>query len=382
MKLLAAEFTISPPPVAAWTTFVPTCTRIRLVAKSESNAMPNKRMFGEFVAPDWREESQYPVPEKMSPLCWAWEFLRRNSEYQADWKDYVDRHNKIAVKIPKIKNFLEWHLERTEVAHATLSEKFKIEKNCSKYCNRARNLLHDHDRSEHSLSVFEPPRLEGESDYQHLQRTGGYTRTSLATHLGAKWGLKDIQPPNSNGEAFSVGEFFRKKAGNGVSQLSYNYRQNLKDVPSDKRENVVGSLLYSMRCDYFEKLEIEILGFDLTLPIDPQIKRVNKWLHQIQKDRVSKAEITMGKTKRYESARYLNYLRAYDANAARATPKEIAKVLKATADNDTATGNGACTAVGNWIRTAKNLVTDGYRDIPLAANVEEKRRAKTGAVKR
>ncbi|MDQ3582360.1 MAG: DUF2285 domain-containing protein [Pseudomonadota bacterium] len=33
--------------------------------------------------PDWKDESAYP--EKLAPEFWAWEFLRRNAEYQEDY---------------------------------------------------------------------------------------------------------------------------------------------------------------------------------------------------------------------------------------------------------------------------------------------------------
>jgi hypothetical protein len=35
--------------------------------------------------PDWRDASGYPDPESTSRQQWAWEFLRRNSQYQSDW---------------------------------------------------------------------------------------------------------------------------------------------------------------------------------------------------------------------------------------------------------------------------------------------------------
>lgn len=36
--------------------------------------------------PDWRDVSQYPVPDTTEPRQWAWEFLRRNAEYQNDFE--------------------------------------------------------------------------------------------------------------------------------------------------------------------------------------------------------------------------------------------------------------------------------------------------------
>jgi hypothetical protein len=41
--------------------------------------------------PDWRDSSAYPAAS--APLCqWAWQFLRRNPEYQADWESFVRPH--------------------------------------------------------------------------------------------------------------------------------------------------------------------------------------------------------------------------------------------------------------------------------------------------
>ena len=37
--------------------------------------------------PDWEDESQYPDVDKTDDVQWAWEFLRRNKEYQKDWED-------------------------------------------------------------------------------------------------------------------------------------------------------------------------------------------------------------------------------------------------------------------------------------------------------
>ena len=35
--------------------------------------------------PDWRSKDQYPDPEKVNNIQWAWEFLRRNVNYQSDF---------------------------------------------------------------------------------------------------------------------------------------------------------------------------------------------------------------------------------------------------------------------------------------------------------
>jgi hypothetical protein len=42
--------------------------------------------------PDWRNAAHYRSPRNTSPLQWAWEFLRRNPEYQTLWAKRI-KHN-------------------------------------------------------------------------------------------------------------------------------------------------------------------------------------------------------------------------------------------------------------------------------------------------
>jgi hypothetical protein len=39
--------------------------------------------------PDWKKGDSYPDPIKTSPLEWAWQFLRRNLEYQQLWSERI-----------------------------------------------------------------------------------------------------------------------------------------------------------------------------------------------------------------------------------------------------------------------------------------------------
>jgi hypothetical protein len=38
---------------------------------------------------DWRDPAKYPDPKTTKPVRWAWEFLRRNPSYRADWERCV-----------------------------------------------------------------------------------------------------------------------------------------------------------------------------------------------------------------------------------------------------------------------------------------------------
>ncbi len=40
--------------------------------------------------PKWKNPSQYPDPANTTPEHWAWEFLRRNPDYQADYEIYLE----------------------------------------------------------------------------------------------------------------------------------------------------------------------------------------------------------------------------------------------------------------------------------------------------
>lgn len=39
--------------------------------------------------PDWRDADAYPRPEDLSFCGWAWEFMRRSAEYQADYRRWI-----------------------------------------------------------------------------------------------------------------------------------------------------------------------------------------------------------------------------------------------------------------------------------------------------
>lgn len=78
--------------------------------------------------PDWRKTDDYRFPETFPPNRWAWEFLRRNPGYQADWnaalsrfrsgvgefEDYSENARADDVEDPEFYLFVEerkkWHL--------------------------------------------------------------------------------------------------------------------------------------------------------------------------------------------------------------------------------------------------------------------------------
>jgi len=39
--------------------------------------------------PNWEDETKYPDPKKATGRVWAWEFLRRNPQYQQLWPKWL-----------------------------------------------------------------------------------------------------------------------------------------------------------------------------------------------------------------------------------------------------------------------------------------------------
>lgn len=67
-----------------------------IVCAFPENADENSKYVSKWN-PDWKIESNYPNPKNAPLLQWSWEFLRRNSEYQEDFKrinDYVLKNSK------------------------------------------------------------------------------------------------------------------------------------------------------------------------------------------------------------------------------------------------------------------------------------------------
>ncbi len=63
--------------------------------------------------PDWKDAGAYPTEEGISPKGWAWEFLRRDPRYQADFHELEGRLP--AVLVPE--SMEEYFWITSETAH-------------------------------------------------------------------------------------------------------------------------------------------------------------------------------------------------------------------------------------------------------------------------
>jgi len=61
--------------------------------------------------PDWRDASQYPPVEGTSGTRWAWEFLRRNPEYQKAYSELTHVSTYIVIRGPVSHSIVEGQWE-------------------------------------------------------------------------------------------------------------------------------------------------------------------------------------------------------------------------------------------------------------------------------
>ena len=59
---------------------------------------------------DWRDPEQYRFTEALGPEHWAWEFLRRNPDYQSDWRWFIERWRALEADYgaPPQRDFFRW----------------------------------------------------------------------------------------------------------------------------------------------------------------------------------------------------------------------------------------------------------------------------------
>ena len=85
--------------------------------------------------PDWLDKSQYPDPHKTSEVGWAWEFLRRNPDYQKLWEQahilkYVYNPKDIEAYLRRAKKEGGlWHVntQQRSFSQAPFIKRFRLE---------------------------------------------------------------------------------------------------------------------------------------------------------------------------------------------------------------------------------------------------------------
>jgi hypothetical protein len=225
---------------------------------------------------NWTDSDAYPKWGKSSLRRFAWEFLRRNPEYQSDWDKYLSI----------CRSVLPHYDPRIELSQS------------------------DYDKLEYSPDHqhFEPPRLGQESEDEWRSRVKTGRITALPIWYARKWGLKNTiyDPHYPYDSSFPHPNFIHTPST--VHILTENW-------PGFRE----GGSIYTLH----PKTGI---GFDMSLPIDLQIEAARKYLLGHQQYLI-KNDVVKPFPNSVPRKEWVVYLRLLDADATGAKPKEIAAQL-------------------------------------------------------
>jgi hypothetical protein len=262
---------------------------------------------------NWRNEAGYIFGDDFLPSAWAWEFLRRNPEYQKDWNTVKERLRPFAAAYPEISasDLLMMSIRKPSGSPIELGNE--------------------------QFHVFDPPLLDGETARDGLARCGRQSVTHVTNWYGRKWGLQRILPP----------------------EFSFDERQ-FRWVVSAGMVHVLGD---SGVQD--EGLRYETVRFDFNLPIAMQIEAAKTWLEWEQKRRIKWGAIAGSVGKRSQVRLFPNYLRVLDAQSDGADGSLMAEILLPHITNEYP-GYAGNKQIANWLTAAEKLSTSGYRDLLLS----------------
>lgn len=267
--------------------------------------------------PDWKIESEYDYVDQLSPSALAFEFLRRNSLYQAAYQEYTT----------KIENLIK---------ELGLNEKTK---------NRI--------RSDPSFWKLNPEIKEGESlgdwNLRVMQEGLPFARTPLDYWYGEQWRLVRAFPDPS------------KQANNNIQFKPYTPYPEMP-MFEDIRSYFVGE-------DPFpQKLGSVVLAFNLQYPLTTQTDRAKILLSSLKKELEEDGWIMfkqgINKPGKFKE-RKKEYLRAFDGSASGATNIEIGDILFPELPNTVEDDYERSQAAYARINQAKSIVDQAYEIIPF-----------------
>lgn len=272
-----------------------------------------------FIPPDWRDESAYPSKaDDLSLSGWAWEFLRRNPEYQKDYEHFAS--------LP------DYHANGAKTAKWHCTSAMWWDDPELRYCKQP--LLPDEDTI---------------AEYFYRTKDNTPFRYSLEDYFLEKWGIDTEMYDPSCDDGYMC---LWREPELPKELLIYN--------PETYPEL---SELHSVKPDSMFEVT---LRFDLRYSIEKQIKEAEKILlhskeglkeHALFPDLKNKIVIDR---KSIQIKKLPMYLRVYDGMQSGETFPEIGMVIfRSTKQSASADKTRAFNAFNN----AKKLINGGYREL-------------------
>lgn len=292
---------------------------------------------------DWTKPECYPNPKNASPHRWAYEFLRRNHDYQ---KDYLACKRAYDDFVPGKLSSLRNGKPATDPG-VSLEDVMALQQ----------------------PQAFDPPRIPGETLLEWKRRVGSWKIVSLAQSYSSKWGLRsrpfdpfedlersfnpEIASPRNNSEddwwwtEFGLESRFKSFDDYLIEFIRFETAYNTW---------IVGPLW-----DGFNKPYHDVFSIDYRFPLKAQIEVIRK-LATNRRDELSKINDLDVKptTKTQRGDLYRQYLQCLDAVDCGVSPHEIAeKLLPGGAG--VYPGFTGSNRITKQIKTAEDLRHEKYR---------------------
>jgi hypothetical protein len=260
--------------------------------------------------PNWRNKSEYPDPKQMNNLRWAWEFLRRNREYQQDY------------------------------------ERLRVYTGGGPCFNGFRD--EDSLRPLNEYAICNPPALENETKDEYIKRMANtpWRMTPLCAALAEKYGLNFpvLSDPSEN--APNNWFYFAKQT---IPQITHAYYEDwLKHVPAVKPS----------------RISEVVVTFDLERPLLPQIESIKADL-VLKQQSMTEDGLLQPIIKRNGIKNFVSYLQMLDAEANGVKVREMAEVIFPYLENSHQANYLGDQTVRNHLKAAKGLRDSHYRYLTL-----------------
>ena len=251
----------------------------------------------------WRDPKNYDAT--LSAQGWAWEFLRRNEHYRADWQRWSSFTK-------------DWGTDDEAYNRCPFSEGWECD----------------------------PPAKNGETYDEYMKRVSGVCEIlPLAYAIRTRWGLLfDPVDPDRGADAST---------------------KFLLQTPTE-RIRVWGGWHFGRIDQPLGPTEMAMI-VDLSWPLAPHMALLQEHLRGTKRWLIAERKLTArSEAPRYSSAHLRTYLRILDARSAGAKPSEIIKMLY-PAEYKVDPAYGGRKTFTNAQRVAKKLRDRDYRELVLLA---------------
>ncbi len=229
--------------------------------------------------PDWRNEDEYPDPEKAPPEQWAWEFLRRSPLYQ---EDYVEFEEKI---IPEIQRQAKEEIISDATAQLFIGYLEKEGRDCLLHTpDFGADDYHDEPENKLCLPWIRDSILNDDCDSFDAfienwdKQIPEIIEPSCFRNICERYGLRSVQNP-----AQATPPFFTKTAWSAPVPFALE-RGDFLNCLTPETENEIAFII-DLQSPISEQISfIKKLCVELKVKTDKRIQKpkTNEWLKQIR----------------------------------------------------------------------------------------------------